>query len=204
MTLIIYFNGNTFNFMNREKKAIRNALDGRDNETEKKIQTRELKMARTFLAIIIAFVICYLPCYISTTIDALEKIEALCLKPEPPESSDFIETLIIPKQNLTSLSKTSILPICCYIHQLWYNVLFYFGNVLITLNSSINVLLYGFTGKKFRSEAKKILCKPFTFSKCCSLSKLKTTHSIFRTFSNARDTQTTTVLAISRNPEIVT
>ena len=182
MILIIYLNGNTFYFMNREKKSIRTALDGRDNETEKKVKTRELKMARTFLAIILAFIICYIPIYISATIDALRKIDTLC-----PTGGFIINS-----------------PVCCYIYQLWYYIIFYFGNVLITLNSSINVLLYGFTGKKFRSDAKKILCVPFTSSKCFSLPKLTSSNSIFRTFSNAKDTQSTNVPAISRDPNGVT
>ena len=185
MMLIIYFNGSTFYFMNREKRSIRDALGGRNSqkETESKIKSRELKMANTFVAIIVSFILCYLPCYISSTIDALEKIESLC-----------------PKSD--KAPQTSILPICCYINQLWFFILFYLGNVLITLNSSINVLLYGFTGKKFRTDVKEMLYKPFQFSKCCSLKELKTSHSVFRTFSSARSTKMTTVPATFRKLDI--
>ena len=185
MILIIYFNGSTFYFMNREKRSIRNALGGRKSqkETENKIKSRELKMANTFLAIIVSFILCYVPCYVSSTIDALEKIESLC-----------------PKSN--KQHQTSILPLCCYINQLWYFILSYLGYVLITLNSSINVLLYGFTGKKFRTDAKEMLYKPFQFSKCCSLQKLKTSHSVFRTFSSARSTKMTNVPETFRKLDI--
>ena len=185
MILIVYFNGSTFYFMNREKRSIRDALGGRKSqkETENKIKSRELKMGNTFLAIIVSFILCYLPCYVSSTIHALEKIESLC-----PKSDEA--------------PQTSILPICCYINKLWFFILFYLGNVLITLNSSINVLLYGFTGKKFRIDAKEMLYKPFQFSKCCSLQKLKTSHSVFRTFSSARSTKMTTVPATFRKLDI--
>ena len=142
--LLIFFNLNVYQFIKKENFVINKTLD---TITNQKAKQQEIKMARTLLAIVVAFILCYAPWYVPTIINSLEKFESIC-----PTSEDDIPL-------------TTISPICCCQYTLWYFVFEYIGNVLITLNSSINVLLYGFTGEQFRKEAKSMIINTFNYLK---------------------------------------
>jgi hypothetical protein len=139
--LLIFFNLSVYQIIKKENLVIHKTLDTSDDH---KVKHQETKMARTLLAIVIAFIFCYMPWYVPTIIYSLEKFDSIC--PDVPT--------------------TTISPICCCQYTLWYFLFEYLGNVLITLNSSINVLLYGFTAEKFRNEAKSMIMNAFNYLKC--------------------------------------
>ena len=135
-------------------------------------------MATTFLAIVAAFIICYSLWYVHEIIRAIETVYCTKEDVEDDDYDDYEDDYNDYDQSSPKVETTTTRPdesltdvICCAQYQLWYYLIIYLSNVLITVNSSINIILYGFSGEKFRREAKAIICNIFVSSKCACLKR---------------------------------
>ena len=143
LILLIFFNLNIFFFIKRENKTIHQSL-GTSHENNAKLQ--EIKMAKIFLSIVSAFIVCYAFWYVPKIIKAFDKL--LCEDSSSMDTDDGVPYSV-----------------CCYDQMIWYHIIEYVGNILITLNSSINLVLYGLTGETFKKDAKDVL-NDFVHTKC--------------------------------------
>ena len=173
LILLIFLNFNIYKFIKRETRQIQKNLE---SSPENVMRSQEVKLAKTLLAIVVAFIICYLPWYVPQLLDAIKKLHC-------------------PEKRITT---DTLSPICCIQDQIWYHVWSDFSSVLITLNSSINVILYGFSGEKFRNEVKSSLCNPFQrLLKCSFLKKLEiwqdNSSPSLKVYHNTGSTKTTIV-----------
>ena len=152
LSLLVFFNLNIYLFVRRENQLCQRTLGHRN---DKQTTSQEINMAKTLISIVLGFILCYTPWYVPKIIQAVEKI--VCRN-----------NAILELENGDLIS-----PICCYQFQMWYHLLGYAGNVLVILNSSINVVLYGFTGNQFRREARKITYELVSYLKCSHINKIK-------------------------------
>lgn len=171
LILLIFLNFNIYKFIKRETRQIQKNLN---NNSDNNVRNQEVTLGKTLLAIVVAFIICYIPWYVPQLLNAIKKLHC-------PEKRIITDALS---------------PICCIQDHIWYPIWSDVSSVLITLNSSINVILYGFSGEKFRNEVKSSLCNPFqrlskfSFSRSLDVSQDSSSPS-FKVYHNTASTKTT-------------
>ena len=132
LVLLMYFNISIFIMVQKEKNIISKTTDVPLNPKDgMKTDSEDIKMALVLMAIVGVFIFCYLFWLLHAILYAIWCIE--CNLHQEKEN-DF-----------------------CNIQNEGYYLFFdYGGRVLITLNSSVNVFLYGIIQRKFRKEVKEV------------------------------------------------
>ena len=123
----------------KEKKSISRVIDvplnpkNQDERKSNEVTSDDIKMAVVLMAIVGVFIFCYLFWLLHAILYAI-----WCTKCN-----------LEPKQD----------NFCLVQYEGFYYFFDYGGRILITFNSSINVLLYGIIQKNFRKEMKEVLSK---------------------------------------------
>ena len=140
ISLLIYFNFRTYIFIRKQRKYIQENFtvhQSRPEDCSQRIRRQEIRMAITFAVVGIMFVISYVSWLTYATINA------------------YHATMF--KKCQVMMDPTQIPAICDITKQYWYILLQYLGPLMLTFNSSINVLIYGSTWNQFRERAKELI-----------------------------------------------
>ena len=140
ISLLIYFNFRTYIFIRKQRKYIQENFTfqrSRPEDCSQRIRRQEIRMAITFAVVGIMFVISYVSWLTYATINA------------------YHATMF--KKCQVMMDPTQIPAICDITKQYWYILLQYLGPLMLTFNSSINVLIYGSTWNQFRERAKELI-----------------------------------------------
>ena len=133
LALLLYFNIRIFKIVKKERLVLGKTISvNQKSNGRSDIKSDEIRMAMVLFAIVGSFIFCYLFWLHHAILYAIWCIKCNLLERKTDEY-------------------------CNVTDQSWYMVLDYGGRVLITLNSSINVLFYGFVQKKFRKDTKNTL-----------------------------------------------
>ena len=138
--LLIYFNFRTYIFIRKQRKYIQESstfYGSRPEDCSQRIRRQEIRMAITFAVVGIMFVISYISWLTYATINA------------------YHATMF--KKCQAIIDHTQVPGICDITKQYWYILLQYLGPLMLTFNSSINVLIYGSTWNQFREGAKELI-----------------------------------------------
>ena len=139
LVILTYLNFSIYRMVRKEKKNISRVIDVPLNpktQDERKfngVTSDDIKMAVVLMAIVAVFIFCYLFWLLHAILYAI-----WCTKCN-----------LEPKQD----------SFCSIQYEGFYYFFDYGGRILITFNSSINVLLYGIIQKNFRKEMKEVLSK---------------------------------------------
>ena len=135
---LIYFNITIYKTVKKERKIVSRIIEVPlnpkypINKNSNGITNEDLKMAIVLMAIVGVFIFCYLFWLLHAIIYAIWSIRC----------------------NLHQVLKDDF---CKVQDEGWYLFFDYGGRILITLNSSVNVLLYGTIRKNFRRKTKEVL-----------------------------------------------
>ena len=138
LLLLIYFNMTIYKTVKKERKIISGIIEiplnpkYPINKNTNGITNDDIKMAIVLMAIVGVFICCYLFWLLHAILYAI-----WCIR--------------------CNLHQILIDDFCKVQDEGWYLFLDYGGRILITLNSSVNVLLYGIIQKNFRKETKEVL-----------------------------------------------
>ena len=109
-----------------------------NQEIEDRIRNTEIRMAISFIAIVAIFFLCHSVWLVSSAMDAVFEWNAFskyCHEENNLKTQAFCTAMLGPR----------------------YIILSHASRLLMVLNSSVNILLYGFVWNQFREEAKEVM-----------------------------------------------
>ena len=134
--LLIFFNAWIYMFVKKQRKIVSRTSGTTtiSQQIDNRIRTHEIRMAISFISIVMVFVTCYSIWLVYATITAIHYWKYReCLNPKETHA------------------------ICDVTSKLGYISMEYIGHLLITINSSVNILLYGSNWNQFQEEAKELI-----------------------------------------------